>query len=176
MRPRTTLHLLVVLAAVVLAVGLGAGATVAAQSLDNPADGPDPRDYDEDDPAAAYDRGNYQLTLTSANGTSLDYELGFIGAVEPADDRAEGTVECIGEFCFVEGEVEPEEEVTYNASGMLLSVTPDRNLTVAVQGSFDGDAAIGLGWGQAEGDDELDDGTPDGDVGLDEGPDDRPPA
>lgn len=149
MLERTTRQTAILIALVSVFAGVVAGSSMVAVQQDDPEDGPEPEDYDENESPIAYDRGNYELTVTPANDSTIEYEIVFVGTVEPANETAAGTVECIGEYCVLSGEIAPEEEAVYNASGMLFGVAPQRILTVGVEGSFDGDAAVGLGWGLA---------------------------
>jgi len=128
-----------------------AGAGIIPGSILTPHGGGDgdslPETDDYDDPLVDYDAVDYTLALNSTAEDDLDYSLTILGAVEPVDETANGTVDCTDQLCRVEGTLEPDETATYHVSGSIVGVQPDDGLVGRVNGTFEGDALVGIGTG-----------------------------
>jgi len=99
------------------------------------------------DPEVDYDKVDYSLALTSGNNSTVDYSISILGAVQPVNETANGTVECAEQACYLNGSVGPDEIATYRVSGAIVDVTPDDNLSGAVSGQFEGNGLEGIGLG-----------------------------
>jgi|GEM_PF-2107073 len=147
-----------------------AGVGIIPGSMLAPHDGgegdslPDTDDYD--DPLVDYDAVDYELALNSTAEDDLSYSLTVLGAVEPVDDAANGTVDCTDQLCRVEGTLEPDEVATYHVSGSIVGVQPKEGLIGHVNGTFEGDALVGTGWGALS--PAEDDGRPDDAIGSED--------
>jgi hypothetical protein len=147
------------------------GGGVVPGSLVSPHDGGEsddalPTTGNYDDPVVDYDSIAYALTLNSTAEDDLNYSLLVLGAIEPVDDGAEGTVECDDQVCRVDGTLETDEAATYHVSGAVVGVQPNEGLVAHVEGTLEGDALTGLGSGALSPAVESADDSPDG--GADE--------
>jgi hypothetical protein len=147
------------------------GGGVVPGSLVSPHDGGEsddalPTTGNYDDPVVDYDSIAYALTLNSTAEDDLNYSLLVLGAIEPVDDGAEGTVECDDQVCRVDGTLEIDEAATYHVSGAVVGVQPNEGLVAHVEGTLEGDALTGLGSGALSPAVESADDSPDG--GADE--------
>lgn len=147
------------------------GGGVVPGSLVSPHDGGEsddalPTTGNYDDPVVDYDSIAYALTLNSTAEDDLNYSLLVLGAIEPVDDGAEGTVECDDQVCRVDGTLETDEAATYHVSGAVVGVQPNEGLVAHVKGTLEGDALTGLGSGALSPAVESVDDSPDG--GADE--------
>ncbi|GAA0672760.1 lamin tail domain-containing protein [Natronoarchaeum mannanilyticum] len=149
---RTARRLALLTLGVALAViASTAGAGIIPGSILAPHDGgdgdslPDTDDYD--DPLVDYDAVDYELALNSTAQDDLNYSLTVLGAVEPVDDAANGTVDCAEQVCRVEGTLGPDETATYHVSGSIVGVQPKDGLVGHINGTFEGDALVGTGTG-----------------------------
>lgn len=157
------LIVLVATALIVSTVAAGAGPLAAVGLQDDGGDEDDafpPNSDDYDDPVVEYEAVDLQIALESANESDVDYELLVLGAVEPANESADNTVSCEEQSCTIEGTVGEGDRPTYNVSGVVVEVTPDEGLEAHVNGTLEGDALVGLGWGAAEGEDPLSEREP----------------
>lgn len=145
------------IALVLLAAVVGAGVVLAGGALlqdDGDADGaPDDATVAQENQTVDTERVNVTVQLEPTDGREDDlrYELVVVGEIAAANDAANGTVDCTGELCVVDGSLAAdaagEDLPRYELRGVVTSASPAEGYTANVTGTLEGDAIEGLGLG-----------------------------
>lgn len=146
------------IALVLLVAVVGAGVVLAGGALlqdEGDADGaPDNATISQENRTVDTDRVNVSVRLEPSDETEteeLQYELVVVGEIAAANDAANGTVDCTGELCVVDGtlpaDAADEELPRYELGGVVTSASPESGYTANVTGTLEGDAIEGLGLG-----------------------------
>jgi|GEM_PF-6559106 len=146
------------IALVLLVAVVGAGVVLAGGALlqdGGDADGaPDDTTISQENRTVDTDRINVSVRLEPTDEMEteeLQYELVVVGEIAAANDAANGTVDCTGELCVVDGTLAgnatDEDLPRYELSGVVTSASPESGYTANVTGTLEGDAIEGLGLG-----------------------------